>query len=699
MSSSSIGLRYTPLTKPTQEIRLLQILPGNYWDDIPKLTLRTYSFDDCPNYVALSYEWGSEEHPYDVIINRTVVQVRQNLWAALKYLRELQSSEPETNIFKDATPKLWIDALCINQADDVEKGHQVALMGHIYRQAAQTVAWLGPATKSLALAMQCLKDGWRMSNLSEALALREFCGLSYFQRMWIVQEVIVSKEIHFVCGSHTCPWRYVAGLWRRRANLGRWGFDIGSRQLAEAKQRLEEEIDDLLPQKSLLILLGTVKQRQCTDFHDRVYALLGLIQQGGSVPSNFGIDYAASPEELMIRTGAFITSVPEQEGVANYAFVLLEAFELEFPVHIRGRVAWYWLISEVLHILRINLILDFQSLETITSPVVRTLLFQMVCWIIGGYGLNLFPTPKRNNSNGTVPSGIGRLIGEAALEAAPLDNHENMGRFLHWTLDVGTTSYQVWKRCEATLPHYLPSNYEVTESESSACQRLLMAYNDDFKALVSMHDDSFQEGDKNATAGMPSQGLPIQLQCSIFASLLAQLYHDEIENKGYWPGRGTKLTSFIGKRAPRSTETDEWLTHWVFAKFRVEFVEVFRAQRFIPPEGALTSVQIVVATQGARWTERWIVASLYDTYVPLGGTLTWELLQTIEKMEAAEIPPRPPTVEPLLSKEVGWPYVSSKVAEGLSRVAIILKNDEELKRQEAEVMREDAEKWRNLKES
>jgi hypothetical protein len=38
---------------------------------------------------------------------------------------------------------LWVDAVCINQLDPVEKGHQVAQMGRIYENAERVVVWLG----------------------------------------------------------------------------------------------------------------------------------------------------------------------------------------------------------------------------------------------------------------------------------------------------------------------------------------------------------------------------------------------------------------------------------------------------------------------------------------------------------------------------------------------------------------------------
>ncbi|KAK3901582.1 heterokaryon incompatibility, partial [Staphylotrichum tortipilum] len=50
---------------------------------------------------------------------------------------------------------LWIDAICINQTDVVEKSHQIGLMARIYSQSTIMLMWLGPedATSSAALAL------------------------------------------------------------------------------------------------------------------------------------------------------------------------------------------------------------------------------------------------------------------------------------------------------------------------------------------------------------------------------------------------------------------------------------------------------------------------------------------------------------------------------------------------------------------
>lgn len=69
--------------------------------------------------------------PY-VYVDSQKVEVTKNLYGVLKRLR--YSDRPRT---------LWVDALCINQADTTEKSSQVLLMSEIYSSTWRCLIWLG----------------------------------------------------------------------------------------------------------------------------------------------------------------------------------------------------------------------------------------------------------------------------------------------------------------------------------------------------------------------------------------------------------------------------------------------------------------------------------------------------------------------------------------------------------------------------
>jgi hypothetical protein len=58
----------------------------------------------------------------------------------------------------DTDRALWMDALCINQEDVIERNQQVYLMGSIYSQAREVLVWLGPEKDNSDLAMDLFEE-------------------------------------------------------------------------------------------------------------------------------------------------------------------------------------------------------------------------------------------------------------------------------------------------------------------------------------------------------------------------------------------------------------------------------------------------------------------------------------------------------------------------------------------------------------
>jgi hypothetical protein len=118
------------------DFRLLRLFKGDQYPIRCELFKSKLALpEDIQEYAALSYTWGSESTPCDIIMNGTKTEVTTNLYLALQDLR-LQE--------KDRI--LWIDALSIDQSNEKEKEHQVQQMGSIYRNAERVMIWLGQAT-------------------------------------------------------------------------------------------------------------------------------------------------------------------------------------------------------------------------------------------------------------------------------------------------------------------------------------------------------------------------------------------------------------------------------------------------------------------------------------------------------------------------------------------------------------------------
>lgn len=243
-----------PLSPSKPQIRLLHVQPSSNHDDPIKCSLSVHDLDKHLEFTALSYEWGqpprkADDKPTIRINFLWTLEIQANLDEALRHLR--QPDEPLV---------IWVDAVCINQNDNAEKGQQVGLMAEIYGSASQTYVWLGPSANDSDLAMDTLRkvgegmlnestgtsprqeyeyltrnvpaDEWNMHSPEELLTLApdliqeyipdaSFCAAecrillsrSYWTRMWVQQEVVLSPKPVICCGNMKVDWDvFDAGL-------------------------------------------------------------------------------------------------------------------------------------------------------------------------------------------------------------------------------------------------------------------------------------------------------------------------------------------------------------------------------------------------------------------------------------------------------------------------------------------------------
>jgi hypothetical protein len=95
-----VEYKYAPLYRD-REIRVLILHPGHWKDDI-SCDLKTISLDNPCEYEAVSYAWGDDSEKKNIRCGQSVLEIRQNLYSALRRFRH--KSRPQT---------LWVDALCI----------------------------------------------------------------------------------------------------------------------------------------------------------------------------------------------------------------------------------------------------------------------------------------------------------------------------------------------------------------------------------------------------------------------------------------------------------------------------------------------------------------------------------------------------------------------------------------------------------
>jgi hypothetical protein len=130
MESSTFS-PYLPL-KSNTSIRLVTILPGEFLDFVECRLEYEDELSVELQYKALSYVWVDTAKKIPIKLDGRGFHVTSNLESALRYLR-----------YPQVARRLWVDAICINQADVVERSVQVVRMRTIYRLAQAVLIWLG----------------------------------------------------------------------------------------------------------------------------------------------------------------------------------------------------------------------------------------------------------------------------------------------------------------------------------------------------------------------------------------------------------------------------------------------------------------------------------------------------------------------------------------------------------------------------
>jgi hypothetical protein len=277
-----MGVVYSAL-REKDEIRLLRLLPGSGSEPV-RCTLIHARLGESPTYDALSYMWGLDRPGKNCLLqvdDGRTLEVRENLGNALRYLR-----------LKDKVRVLWVDAICINQADDAERGHQVAQMGMIYSQAFTVRIWLGIQDEHSAHAFRFLKNLDTIRNmkrgqvvLHEWAAVARLCMREYWQRLWIIQEVVLAARIEIHCGETVLQWddfSQTLCAFQELYNIGLLhgtGTAMAARIVGSAAMKIcqqrcaNTESGPATELASLLSLLWTHKDAKCVDVRDKVFGM------------------------------------------------------------------------------------------------------------------------------------------------------------------------------------------------------------------------------------------------------------------------------------------------------------------------------------------------------------------------------------------------------------------------------------------
>lgn len=289
-------------------VRILHLAPGLPGDPFVGTLHIAKLQDSIAQYDALSYLSGDPTRTSTILIHGRKLGVAANLARALGQLR-----------YSDKTFVIWIDAICINQADLKERAAQVQMMAQVYSNAATVRAWIhDPAIDPSDPAFTNLKEfKFDEHNVDENYGLgfdpnhwqqvKLLCRNEYWLRVWVQQEICYARRLIIHCVGREFPESAFTDLCSASATMILWSMERLPMIEVRAWEDFLYPVVTNLPfdnknirqhRFKLRDILYQTSELRSSDPRDRFYGLMNL----GSdyVEGGIEIDYGRSPLDVMV---------------------------------------------------------------------------------------------------------------------------------------------------------------------------------------------------------------------------------------------------------------------------------------------------------------------------------------------------------------------------------------------------------------
>ncbi|KAF2170654.1 hypothetical protein M409DRAFT_19469 [Zasmidium cellare ATCC 36951] len=336
---------YNPLE--ANKIRLLAFID----DTGTNCTLEKVYLNDAPPYACLSYAWQDGQTlstpvaQSTIMINGQLKSTRPNLQDALAHLGPIARSNGH---------RFWVDALCINQDDLVERAEQVKIMKHIYEHAETVMAWIGPANADTELALGVMQA---VSNFTHELFNRntqrtalhlwqaaisrqpffqnrpksdvlvgwaemvQMFKALYWGRTWVQQEITGNNAV-FYCGPWSFTWKELHAFNEFHGTYGglrdmpdkymlmiSGGVNVGSPffDLHVAEKNRTTSSTSLAKKQKLMALIRELRLTHCSDARDKVFAALPHATDVDQVHAKdlLAVDYSKSVRDTFLNVARY----------------------------------------------------------------------------------------------------------------------------------------------------------------------------------------------------------------------------------------------------------------------------------------------------------------------------------------------------------------------------------------------------------
>jgi hypothetical protein len=289
---------YKPLTEP-DSFRLILLQPSLSHDaelhcSLLHSTLSLCDRDIIDQYTALSYVWGDPSNTGCIYIDGTPITITATLQAALRDLRD-----------SSRVVRIWADALCIDQSNLTERASQVGLMAQIYATAQHTVIHLWPSTDAYGTVLRAVPSNTSgvversltASDLVE-LAERSILKSTWFTRVWVFQELVLSRDPWVQCSTLRARWTNLCSILLNQA---------AGRPKTKEVIVLEDMNKTRGPYRQKMFnLLTSRRGLGATDPRDMIYAHMGTSSDLNELKRYVEVDYRKECTEVYEDTARYL---------------------------------------------------------------------------------------------------------------------------------------------------------------------------------------------------------------------------------------------------------------------------------------------------------------------------------------------------------------------------------------------------------
>ena len=286
LTVSPRALEYKSLSKE-DSFRLLLLQPSPSYASALKCQILHTTLSQCDRdiidqYTALSYVWGDPLNTGNIYVDGALVIITATLDAALRDLRDASR-----------VLRVWADALCIDQSNLEERASQVGLMAQIYSIAHHTVIHLGALTSEAESVLKAAPSNTSgtvtYSPDLVGIAERDMLQAVWFTRVWVFQELVLSRD----------PWVQCGNLRARWTDLCRLLVSSSRKQNSKELQVLADMNSSRGPTRlKFLSLLTSRRGLGATDPRDMIYANMGIASDLSSLLDYVQVDYRKACEEV-----------------------------------------------------------------------------------------------------------------------------------------------------------------------------------------------------------------------------------------------------------------------------------------------------------------------------------------------------------------------------------------------------------------